>query len=123
MRVTQARAEDDALVLVGFGGESNHPIRRQDALGLDQRRSKIGDIDHSVGGQQEISAGIGLARKTRHHVGGLQFVVETGRTCLLQHAGGEINADEMVDLLGKGRGVSRTPNSHFGKFSYQSKRF
>ena len=89
---------------MGFDGEGQQAARHQHARGLAQHRREIGDIDHRVGGENEIGAGVRPAAQALQHVGDLELGVKPGHARPLDHARRQIDADEMIDLLGEGGG-------------------
>src|SRR6202011_2012252 len=54
VRVAQALAKDDAVAAMGFDGERQQAAGYQHALHLPQERRDIGQIDHRVGGENEV---------------------------------------------------------------------
>ena len=102
MGVAQPCAENDAVAAMGFDGERQQAAGASTRAGLAQHRREIGHIDHGVGGQNEIGAGIGLAAQALHHVGDFEFRIKPGGARPLDHARRQVDADEMIDLPGKG---------------------
>ena len=69
-----------------------------------KHRRKIGHIDHGIGGQNEIGAGLTPAAQALRHLGDLQFRVKAGGAGPLDHARRQVDADKSIDLPGKRSG-------------------
>ena len=86
MSITQALAEDDAVAAMRFHGERHQAAAHQYALHLAQQRGEIGLIDHGVGGENEIGAGLRSIAQALHHVGDLELRIKPGGTRPFDHA-------------------------------------
>ena len=86
MGIAQPLAEDDAVAAMGFDGECQQAAARQHALHLAQQWSEIGLIDHGVGGENEIGAGLRSIAQALHHVGDLELRIKPGGTRPFDHA-------------------------------------
>jgi hypothetical protein len=102
--VAPALADDDAVAIMGFGGEGEQAAGGQHTSGFRQHRREFGDIDHGIRREDEIGAGLGLAAQAPQHVGDFQLRIERGGTGLLDHPRRQVDADEAVDIAGKGSG-------------------
>ena len=103
MRIAQTRAEDDAVAAMGFRGERQQAARYQHPPRLGQHGREIGDVNHRIGGEDEIRARLGLAAQSVQHVADLEFGIDPGGARLLDHARRQVDAGEVVDIPGEGR--------------------
>src|SRR3954452_18652118 len=107
MSVALAFADNETIAVVPFQGESQKAARSQNAARFLQNWKEIGDIDHRVGGEDEIYAGVRLC--TLQHIGHFKLGIEIGGACLFDHTGRKVDADELIDHFSKGdRGQSCT---------------
>ena len=101
MGITQALADDDAVTGVPLQRERQEPACGEHPANFRQHGNDIRNVDHGIGGQNQIGARLRSRSQTLQHVVDLELGIKPGGFRLLDHTWGKIDAGEMIDLLGK----------------------
>ena len=81
--------------------ERQEPAGGEHPANFRQHGDDIRNVDHGIRGEDEIGARLRSGSQTLQHVVDLKLGVKPGGSRLVDHAGREIDAGEMIDLLGK----------------------
>jgi hypothetical protein len=101
MRVAPALAHDETVAVVPFQSESQQAAGGKNTARLLQNRKEIGDIDHRVGGEDEICVGVGRRPQALQHIGHFKLGIKTRSARLFDHGRRKVDAGEMIDHFGK----------------------
>ena len=82
---------------MGFGGEGEQAAAVKHARHHADQRGEIGAIGQHVGGDDKVGAAVAFGAQEFEQVGNMGMVVAAGAARLLDHGGGEIDADQRVD--------------------------
>jgi hypothetical protein len=102
--VTQAIAKDNAVTGMPLQRERQKTAGGEHAVDLGQHEHEIGNVNHGVRSENKIGACVRSCPQPLQHVVDLELGVKPGGLRLLDHAGRQIDTDEMIDFLGKGSG-------------------
>ena len=85
-----------------FDREREQPARHKYTTHLAQHGCEFADINHGVGGENQIGTRLRPAPQRFQHVADVKLCIQPGQAGLTHHAPRQIDADEMIDLPGKG---------------------